>query len=263
MKKVLTVLLSLLVVIGAFVIGAEVPAQAASVKLSKKSVKLEVGKTKKIKVKNTKDTVTWSTSDKKVATVSKKGKITAKGEGTCTITAKVGSKSLTCKVTVTAAKKSDLGLDSSVKIGKVTFKASSSWTEYPMQSPGNGIDAKAYISGLTMIALEAVDIPEKDFKEAVESDANFKIVAQIFADELSAQVGITGVKAETFKESGIYYAKACVVGEISGMTVPVAFYLKLEDNECIVTMLMTMDGSTKVSTEMDNLAYELCKTAKK
>ncbi len=102
MKRALTVILSLLVVFGAFVIGAEVPTQAATVKLSKKSVKLEVGKTKKIKVKGTKETVTWSTSDKKVATVSKKGKITAKGVGECTITAKAGSKTLTCKVTVTA-----------------------------------------------------------------------------------------------------------------------------------------------------------------
>ena len=52
MKKVATLLLSLLVIIGAFVVGFEVPAQAASkVKLSKKTVKLEVGKKKKIKVK--------------------------------------------------------------------------------------------------------------------------------------------------------------------------------------------------------------------
>ena len=58
MKKVATLLLSLLVIIGAFLVGFEVPAQAAAkVKLSKKTVKLEVGKTKKIKVTGTTEKV--------------------------------------------------------------------------------------------------------------------------------------------------------------------------------------------------------------
>lgn len=47
-------------------------------------------------------TVTWSTSDSKVASVDKNGKITAVGKGTATITAKVGSFTATCKVTVSA-----------------------------------------------------------------------------------------------------------------------------------------------------------------
>ncbi|MCH5190830.1 MAG: Ig-like domain-containing protein [Oscillospiraceae bacterium] len=45
-------------------------------------------------------TVTWTTSDKSVATVSN-GKVTAVGKGTATITAQVGSFTATCKVTVT------------------------------------------------------------------------------------------------------------------------------------------------------------------
>ncbi len=54
------------------------------------------------KPSNTTDskTVTWSTSDSKVATVSN-GTVTAVGAGTATITAKVGSFTQTCKVTVT------------------------------------------------------------------------------------------------------------------------------------------------------------------
>ena len=140
MKKVATLLLSLLVIIGAFVVGFEVPAQAASkVKLSKKTVKLEVGKTKKIKVKGTTDKVTWATSDKKVATVNSKGKITAKGEGSCKITATVGSKTLTCKVTVTA-KQSSSKFDSSVKVGEITFPLQTECTAYMAPaSQGNGV----------------------------------------------------------------------------------------------------------------------------
>ena len=47
-------------------------------------------------------TVTWSTSDSKVATV-KDGKVTAVKAGTAKITAKAGEKSASCTVTVTAA----------------------------------------------------------------------------------------------------------------------------------------------------------------
>ena len=43
--------------------------------------------------------MTWKSANKKIATV-KKGKITAKKAGKTTITAKVGSKTLKCKVTV-------------------------------------------------------------------------------------------------------------------------------------------------------------------
>lgn len=100
MGKTVKLLLSLLVIVATFTLGFEIPVHAAKVKLSKKSITLEVGQKKTIKVKGTTKKVTWSSSDKNIATVSSKGKITAKGEGTCKITAKVGSKKLTCKVTV-------------------------------------------------------------------------------------------------------------------------------------------------------------------
>ena len=72
--------------------------------LSKKSLALKAGTTKTLTVKNTKATVTWSSSNKKVATVKKKGNtkavVTAVSKGTAVIKAKVGSKTLSCKVTV-------------------------------------------------------------------------------------------------------------------------------------------------------------------
>lgn len=48
---------------------------------------------------NTTDTVSWSTSNASVATVSN-GKVTAVGDGSCTITVTCGSKSATCSVKV-------------------------------------------------------------------------------------------------------------------------------------------------------------------
>ena len=74
--------------------------------LSKKSLKLEAGETRRLTVyvqgKETTD-VTWSSSNKKIATV-KAGTVTAIKDGTCTITAKVkNGETLTCDVTVREA----------------------------------------------------------------------------------------------------------------------------------------------------------------
>ena len=49
-------------------------------------------------------TVTWSSSDVKVATVDASGKVSAKAAGTVTVTAKAGGKTASVKVTVTAPK---------------------------------------------------------------------------------------------------------------------------------------------------------------
>ena len=74
----------------------------AAVKLNKKAVTLTVGKTVQLKVKGTKNKVNWSSTNKNVAVVNKKGKVSAKSAGSVTIKAKVGKKTLKCKVTVNA-----------------------------------------------------------------------------------------------------------------------------------------------------------------
>ena len=45
-------------------------------------------------------TITYSSSNKKVATVNAKGKVTAKGKGTAVITVKAGSIVRTCEIIV-------------------------------------------------------------------------------------------------------------------------------------------------------------------
>ena len=78
-----------------------------SIVVNPATVKLEVGKTTVlgviVKPDNVADkTVTWKSSDESKATVDSKGCVTAKAEGTVTITAttKDGSKSATCTVTI-------------------------------------------------------------------------------------------------------------------------------------------------------------------
>lgn len=78
-----------------------VPAEAKSkLALNRKKVTLYVGKSCFLKVKGTKKKVRWSSAKKKIATVSQKGKVTAKKAGTVKITAKVEGKKFVCKVTV-------------------------------------------------------------------------------------------------------------------------------------------------------------------
>lgn len=74
------------------------------VSLTKTKLTLTIGKTYKLKLKNNKKKVKWTSSKKSVATVTSKGKVTAKKVGTATITAKVGKKKYKCKLTVKAKK---------------------------------------------------------------------------------------------------------------------------------------------------------------
>ena len=93
-KKILTVIAILLLIV-----CMVVPVSAAG-KINKKKATLKVGQTLQLKVTGTKGKVKWKSSKKSVATVSSKGRVKAKKKGSATITAKVGKKKYTCKVTV-------------------------------------------------------------------------------------------------------------------------------------------------------------------
>ena len=79
--------------------------KTTALSVKKKNIILQKkGKTFQLKVNvfpvTSQQKVTYKSSNKKVATVSAKGKITARKKGNATITIKSGSKKITCKVTV-------------------------------------------------------------------------------------------------------------------------------------------------------------------
>ena len=79
----------------------KVTVKKPSLTVTPTSVTLKKGKSKTLTVKTTPSaTVTYTSSNKKIATVSNKGKITAKKKGTCKITVKCNSITKTVKVTV-------------------------------------------------------------------------------------------------------------------------------------------------------------------
>lgn len=81
-----------------------VTVRTPSVKLNKTKLELLLGKNKSYRLKATvsgpSKSVVWTSSNKRVAAVSSKGKVTAKREGTAIITAKANGISTKCKVTV-------------------------------------------------------------------------------------------------------------------------------------------------------------------
>lgn len=74
--------------------------EAAVVNLNQSKITLYVGRIYTLKVNGTKDKVKWTSKDKKIATVSDTGRVMGVRKGSTIVTATVGSKSYSCKVTV-------------------------------------------------------------------------------------------------------------------------------------------------------------------
>ena len=91
MKKIIacTLCVSLL---SAGLTYSSVTLSASKIKLNKTKLTMTKGQTYKLIVKNNNKPVKWSSSKKKVASVTKKGRVTAKKKGKTNITAKIASK---------------------------------------------------------------------------------------------------------------------------------------------------------------------------
>ncbi len=112
MKKVIAAVLTGALLVSTVPVGPKsISGAAVKGKLNHKSATIAIGKSVQLKVKNKgKARVKWSSSKKKVARVSSRGKVTGRKKGKTTITAKVTrkgkSKKLKCRVTVVRGAKS-------------------------------------------------------------------------------------------------------------------------------------------------------------
>ena len=97
-RKQLALVLAFLLV--ALSIMPQTSIAAAKTKINKKKVIVLVSQSVKLSVKGKKKGVKWSSSNKKVAKVSRKGKVTGRKPGKAIIKAKIGRKVLKCKVLV-------------------------------------------------------------------------------------------------------------------------------------------------------------------
>ncbi|MDO4345132.1 MAG: Ig-like domain-containing protein [Eubacteriales bacterium] len=117
-----------------------------------KSLKLAKGKTATLKPVlspvTSQDKITYSTSNKKVATVSSKGVIKGIKAGTARITVKSGSKKFVCTVTVPATKTTNI---TGVK-ASVTLKKGKKLTLKPKLTPSNSDEKITYATSNKKVA---------------------------------------------------------------------------------------------------------------
>lgn len=127
--------------------------------LSAKTITINKGKSVTLKAVNLGNSVKWSVSNKKVATISgKKANCTVKGAaaGTVTVTAKVGKKKYTCKVIVSAPAQSSKsanvteGGSTTVKLSGITSGTKVTWS----LSGASYVKGKASGTSYTVTALK-------------------------------------------------------------------------------------------------------------
>ena len=98
MKKYKKIMLFVLALV--FMVIFTIPANAADAKISISQISLLPGETYSLTIENNMDTVKWSTSSRKIARVTSKGKVRAVAPGKADITATIGNQSYTCTVQV-------------------------------------------------------------------------------------------------------------------------------------------------------------------
>lgn len=147
MSKLLKSLLSVFLAVFMVASLAVIPSSAATPKLSKTSVTLTKGYQTTLSVSNA-SSVTWSTGDKSIATVSSKGKVVGKAPGTTYVYAKTGSTTLKCKVTVVASKitanKSSVTLDKVGETATVKFTVKGSHSGITVGSTNRSVATASF-----------------------------------------------------------------------------------------------------------------------
>lgn len=159
-KKALGVVLALVLLLSAIpTINVDA---AAKIKLNKSKVTVYLGSTTTLKVTGTSQKVTWTSGDKKIATVNSKGKVTPKKVGKVTITASVSGKKYKCVVTVkkpyiNASKKSlSIGGTYTLKLTGTDIKSATSGNTKVATVTKKGV-VKAKKAGTTTITLKGKD----------------------------------------------------------------------------------------------------------
>lgn len=149
--------------------------EVSSIKLSKSSLSLKVGENSTLTVtinpsNATDKKVTWSSSNKSVATVDSNGKVVAVGPGTAVITAKVGNKTVTCTVTVTE------NVTYSVKWEEVKNSSVGQYKLYIVSSKGEKVSGVVTIT----VAGKSSDVSiTKDGKMYIKSAVEKAVVKSV------------------------------------------------------------------------------------
>ena len=266
-KRIFKLLSVLLITIGlclsSVYIPVKVTAKTTSTKtatLNKTSVTLLVGESTKIKVKNSKETVKWSSSNKKVAFVSKKGKITAKKAGTCNIIATIGTLKLYCSVTVRNASNSDTNekilknenFNSSYYLGGITFPYNNSWQCLALQENEN--DSSIAFSYLDSgIIYQTIKFDSELFNHYTANTTSFNNLLKIYMKDSNEYYNLKTEILDSSENLGKITANYIYEGS---MECSVVCYIKLQNNSMITVKGITYGQSA--STILDEILHDAC-----
>ena len=104
MKKIITWMISLMLILSVIFTGGDCVKAAKTPELSKSNITLVKGNTGLLKIEDAtadeKDAAEWESSNPKVATVTQKGRVKAKEIGEAKIIVSVAGKKLVCRVAV-------------------------------------------------------------------------------------------------------------------------------------------------------------------
>ena len=257
----------------------QVTAQAAAkvVKLNMTKADLFNGKTLQLKLVNAKGTVTWKSSDKKIASVTSKGKVKGLKPGKATITATNAGKKYTCKVTVKsvlAVKKTSVTINTGNQTaldfwfyvdGEFYWKVANpkllmcSWSE---KWTDGGDHAKLYLTGLKA-GTTTVTLTNNQTKDTVviKVKVKGKTVSPITAskENIEMEVGdLVTINITSLDGSGMTLDISdedvvdCEWGDWVGDVSPLAIYGK-EGGDAILTIAHDDTGATvKVKVSVDD-----------
>ena len=256
-----------------------VTAQAASkpVKLDKTKATLYNSQTLQLKLTNAKGKINWKSSNKKIATVTSKGKVKALKPGTVTITATNAGKKYPCKITVMsvlAVKKKSITIDTGKQTaldfwfyvdGNFYWKVanpkllmcdwSGEWTD-------GGNQAKLYLTGLKAgsTTIKLTNSKTKD-SVVIEVKVKGKTVSPITAskENIEMEVGdLVTINITSLDGSGMTLDISdedvvdCEWGDWVGDVSPLAIYGK-EGGDAILTITHDDTGATvKVKVSVDD-----------
>lgn len=173
---------------------------ATTIKLNKTSLTLDIGKTYTLKVNGSKLKVTWSSSNKQVATVSTKGKVTAIEEGKATVTASVNKKKYTCKITVKKPVNplvANAPFDAQEgSIGKLNVVLPKDWSSSTLIEQGSSIMAMLYPSAADMTVGSSniiVTVQETDSAPTYDVAKEY-FASTITSDYITNQMASSGME---------------------------------------------------------------------
>ena len=265
--------------------------KATSIRINVKSKTLNKGKKYTLKAtctpKGATDQVYWKSSNKKVATVSSKGVVTAVGKGTAVITATVRKKKATCKITVKVPvtklliqeESDELEIGTTMTLKKVTTPTNTTdkITWKSSDSTVASVTASGVVTGKKLGKAVISLCANGMVKDKIEITVYKKTTNLAALEEVSLKIGsskrisVTRTPADatdkiTWKSSNLSVAEVSSAGTVTGKAAGTALITAatnhgakafimvfVEDEEAEVTTLMLSKSELEMTGEYKSL----------